>query len=116
MSALCEYQWPGNIRELQNVIERAVIVSTGPVLRVNVNDLRPATGPVHRVGGPEAVDPQRARRAIDENERQQIVAVLERTHWTVAGPDGAAARLGLKRSTLQYKMRKLGIPSRRASL
>jgi PAS domain S-box-containing protein len=117
MTALCEYPWPGNIRELQNVIERAVIVSTGPVLKVNVDDLRvKSVSTQESPAEPPMTDAQRARKAVKESERQQIVSVLEQTHWTVAGPDGAAARLGLKRSTLQYKMRKLGIPSKRASL
>jgi PAS domain S-box-containing protein len=117
MTALCEYQWPGNIRELQNVIERAVIVSTG-FLNVNIGDLKPNHVFPAPTGQPAVVpttDAQRARRAVDEKERQEILAVLEQTHWTVGGPDGAAARLGIKRSTLQYRMRRLGIPSRRAT-
>jgi len=119
MNALCEYHWPGNIRELQNVIERAVIVSTGPVLKVSSRDLKPIHHPPSQESRPQTngeqkfSDAQSARRAVDENERNQIVSVLEGTHWTVGGPDGAAARLGLKRSTLQYRMRRLGIPSRR---
>jgi PAS domain S-box-containing protein len=118
MTALCEYHWPGNIRELQNVIERAVIVSTGSVLNVSTADLKPRNHPPggHEKNGElQIADPRNARRAVDENERQQILGILEATHWTVAGPNGAASRLGLKRSTLQYRMRKLGIPSRRES-
>jgi PAS domain S-box-containing protein len=119
MTALCEYHWPGNIRELQNVIERAVIVSTGFVLKVSTDDLKPRS---HRPGSQEKsgeaprTDARNARKAVDESERQQILGVLEETHWTVAGPRGAASRLGLKRSTLQYRMRRLGIPSKRESL
>jgi formate hydrogenlyase transcriptional activator len=117
MTALCEYHWPGNIRELQNVIERAVIVSAG-FLNVNIGDLKPnhifASAP-EQTAVVHTPDAQRARLAVDEKERQQILAVLEQTHWTVGGPDGAAARLGIKRSTLQYRMRRLGIPSRRAT-
>jgi PAS domain S-box-containing protein len=118
MTALCEYHWPGNIRELQNVIERAVIVSTGSVLNVSIADLKPRNHPPsgHEKNGElQIVDLRNARRAVDESERQQILGVLEQTHWTVAGPNGAASRLGMKRSTLQYRMRKLGIPSRRES-
>jgi PAS domain S-box-containing protein len=118
MTALCEYHWPGNIRELQNVIERAVIVSTGSVLNVSTADLKPRNHPPsghEKIGELQIADPRDARRAVDESERQQILGVLEATHWTVAGPNGAASRLGLKRSTLQYRMRKLGIPSRRES-
>ena len=119
MNALCDYSWPGNIRELQNVIERAVIVSTGTVLNVCTSDLKrrgdPPAGP-EKNGKSQSTDAWRMRTKIDETERKHILGVLEQTHWTVAGPDGAAARLGLKRSTLQYRMRKLGIPSRRESL
>jgi formate hydrogenlyase transcriptional activator len=110
MDALCRYHWPGNIRELQNVIERAVIVSAGPVLRVDVTDLNskvshevervispklPASGPLHDV--------------LEQSERQQILKALEQCNWVVAGPKGAAAYLGMKRSTLQQRIRKLGI-------
>ena len=119
MAALCEYHWPGNIRELQNVIERAVIVSTGSVLNVSTADLKPRNHPLsdhEKSGELQLTDPRNARRAVDENERQQILGVLEQTRWTVAGPNGAASRLGVKRSTLQYRMRRLGIPSRRESL
>jgi PAS domain S-box-containing protein len=118
MTALCEYHWPGNIRELQNVIERAVIVSTGSMLNVSIADLKPRNHPPsghEKNGEVQIADPRNARRAVDEGERQQILGILEATHWTVAGPNGAASRLGLKRSTLQYRMRKLGIPSRRES-
>jgi formate hydrogenlyase transcriptional activator len=118
MSSLARYPWPGNIRELQNVIERAVILTTGPVLTVRSEDLRlpsqapaasPSAGPAaHRDGFPVAPAPN-IREALEEAERQQIVAALEKSNWIVAGPDGAAARLGLKRSTLQSRMQKLGI-------
>jgi formate hydrogenlyase transcriptional activator len=119
MTALCEYHWPGNIRELQNVIERAVIVSTGSVLKVSTDDLKPRSHPPssqEKSGGEPQTDARSARKAVDESERLQILGVLEETHWTVAGPKGAASRLGLKRSTLQYRMRRLGIPSKRESL
>jgi formate hydrogenlyase transcriptional activator len=105
MNALIKYHWPGNIRELQNVIERAVIVSPGPVLQVPIEELE------RRHETPATVsDDGRSMRAVLENaERQQILAALEQTNWTVAGPKGAAARLGMKRSTLQSRMQKLGI-------
>jgi formate hydrogenlyase transcriptional activator len=119
MTALCEYHWPGNIRELQNVIERAVIVSPGSVLNVSTGDLKPRShaprGP-EKTGDLQITDARNARRAFDEGERKQILDVLAETHWTVGGPEGAAARLGVKRSTLQYKMRKLGIPSKRENV
>ena len=119
MRALCEYHWPGNIRELQNVIERAVILSPGSVLNVSTGDLKPRShaprGP-EKTGDLQITDARNARRVFDEGERKQILDVLAETHWTVGGPDGAAARLGVKRSTLQYKMRKLGIPSKRENV
>jgi len=119
MTALSEYHWPGNIRELQNVIERAVIVSTGSVLNVSTGDLKPrfyASRRQEMNGEAQIADPRSARRGLDESERREILGVLEETHWTVAGPKGAASRLGIKRSTLQYRMRRLGIPSRREAL
>jgi PAS domain S-box-containing protein len=119
MTALSEYHWPGNIRELQNVIERAVIVSTGSVLNVSMVDLKPrfyASRRQEKNGEAQIADPRSARRGLDESERREILGVLEETHWTVAGPKGAASRLGIKRSTLQYRMRRLGIPSRRETL
>jgi formate hydrogenlyase transcriptional activator len=110
MSSLCEYTWPGNIRELQNVIERAVILSPGPVLRVAQSDLRINGAPAATLEGPDkSEDHRKIRGILDETERKEILAALEETHWVVAGSNGAAARLGMKRSTLQLRMRKLGI-------
>lgn len=114
MSALTRYPWPGNIRELQNVIERAVILTNGPVLRVHTDDLRAPSQPAALVSisnGRAAPAPSSRdlRGALEESERQQIVAALEKSNWVVAGAEGAAARLGLKRSTLQSRMQKLGI-------
>ncbi len=100
MSALTEYDWPGNIRELQNLIERAVILSPGPTLNV------PAMASNGRAHAPARA---KDTGTLEESERRHIVAALEGTNWVVAGPSGAAARLGLKRSTLQFRMRKLGI-------
>ncbi len=109
MEALVRYHWPGNIRELQNVIERAVIVSRGPVLNVPVADLknRREAKPKPEKREPAAV--ANLRDALSEAEREQILAALEQSNWLVGGPNGAAARLGVKRSTLQFRMRKLGI-------
>ena len=90
---LVQYHWPGNIRELQNVIERAVILSQSPVLEVSLCEL-----------ASKAEDPTLAGR-----EREYIIRVLQETNWVVSGNNGAATRLGLNRSTLQSKMRKLGI-------
>jgi formate hydrogenlyase transcriptional activator len=98
MSALTSYQWPGNIRELQNFIERSVILSTGDILRPPLAELK--RGPeVQAVG---AI-------TLEDAERDHIRKTLEQTRWVVAGPNGAAARLGIKRSTLYFRMQKLGI-------
>jgi formate hydrogenlyase transcriptional activator len=99
MDALVRYPWPGNVRELQNVIERAVILSSGPALQVPLADQTPA-GPQARVA---------AAVTLADAEREHILGALHETRWVVAGPKGAAARLGMKRSTLQEKMKKLGI-------
>jgi len=102
---LVRYHWPGNIRELQNVIERAAILSTASVLNVPTDELHARTdaSPVSHLGN------ENLRAALDDTERKRIVAALERTNWKVAGPNGAAALLGLHRSTLQSRMQKLGI-------
>jgi formate hydrogenlyase transcriptional activator len=116
MQGLMRYPWPGNIRELQNIIERAVILSPGPVLQVCRTDLLPRaaeTTPMpHEPLDRAMCTPLRS--ALEETERRRILRALEECKWMVAGPDGAAVRLGLKRSTLQYRMQKLGL-SRRAS-
>ena len=107
MEALTRYEWPGNIRELQNLIERAVILSSGPTLDVPVaaHTGRKATA-ASRVLADRGQDRTETLEAAD---RRHIVAALERSNWVLAGPNGAAARLGVKRSTLQFRMRKLGI-------
>jgi formate hydrogenlyase transcriptional activator len=101
MAALVRYPWPGNIRELENLIERAVILSPGPTLRVSPADLKPAASPTEI--------PSRKATTLVDAERKHILSVLGETNWVVSGPDGAATRLGLKRSNLQWKMKKLGI-------
>ena len=112
METLVHYHWPGNIRELQNVVERAVIVSRGPVLKVPMADLRP--NGVRPESVRVAATPS-LRGTLDEAERTQIMAALEESRWVIAGPSGAAARLGIKRSTLQFRMRKLGIQISRSA-
>jgi PAS domain S-box-containing protein len=101
MAALCAYSWPGNVRELQNVIERAVILSPGPTLELG--EWRRANTP------PLPPDSQAAPASLAELERQHILHVLETTRWRVSGPRGAAAILGLKPSTLESRLKKLGI-------
>jgi formate hydrogenlyase transcriptional activator len=100
MDTLYSYPWPGNIRELQNLIERAVILSPGPVLQVPLDDLRSGALPSLEQG---------QRQTLEESERALILATLQETKWVLAGPKGAAVRLGLNRSTLAFRMKKLGI-------
>lgn len=103
MKALCEYDWPGNIRELQNLIERAVILCPGPVLRVPVRDLH------HRTIAAPDCGHTGQHQTLEEAERAHILRTLKEVRWVVGGPIGAAARLGMNRSTLQFRMKKLGI-------
>ena len=111
MDALCRYHWPGNVRELQNVIERAVIISTGPVLDLDVAELQfaKATRQKERPATPKSPTNGALHDVLQETERQQILEALKQCNWIVAGPHGAAARLGMKRSTLQKRVHKLGI-------
>jgi formate hydrogenlyase transcriptional activator len=116
MDALCRYHWPGNIRELQNVIERAVIISTGPALTIDVSNLKfPRAGHVvEETTSPKPPTNGGLHDFLEQSERQQILKALEQCNWVVAGPKGAAAHLGVKRSTLQQRIRKLGIARRSA--
>src|SRR5277367_7188049 len=98
MSALASYGWPGNIRELQNFIERSVILSDGTVLRPPLAELKHSGH----------ADTQGAI-TLKDAERDHILKILSQTRWVVAGPNGAAALLGVKRSTLYFRMQKLGI-------
>ena len=122
MQALTRYSWPGNIRELQNLIERAVILSTGTVLRVPLGNLCSRMFPAHE-GGKQPT-PEQAERAniltlpaqdggkqqtLEQAERAHILAAVKESKWILSGPKGAAARLGVNRSTLQFRMKKLGI-------
>jgi formate hydrogenlyase transcriptional activator len=110
MNTLVQYDWPGNIRELQNVIERAVIVSTGPLLKVPLDDLRARVPSAEASnGGNPSEHARKMRGVLEDAERKQILAALKQANWVVAGPMGAAALLGMKRSTLQAHMQRLGI-------
>lgn len=112
MSALMRYRWPGNVRELQNVIERAVILSTGGVLRVPAEDLKAGGGSSTNGSTPEASAEKTTRRAIPVVDRDQIVQALKESGGRVGGASGAAAQLGLKRTTLIAHMKRLGINAR----
>jgi len=119
MEALVNYPWPGNVRELENLIERAVLLSPGQELRVPLAELKEAfpssvlaAAPVDlpRIPAPQAAAPSAGSLStLDETQRQHILRVLRQTGWRIAGPHGAAAILGMKRTTLQARMRKLGI-------
>jgi formate hydrogenlyase transcriptional activator len=114
MDSLTNYAWPGNIRELENLIERAVLLSPGKELRVPLTELKPGTlladslspfappaGPGGPAGGSIAT--------LEDAERQHILRALRQTEWRIAGPRGAATLLGMKRTTVQARLRKLGI-------
>ena len=97
MNILQDYHWPGNVRELENVLERAIINSSGPKLRL-VDELKK-----------QDKDLTSTKKTLEQVERDHIVRVLEQTNWKVSGQDGAAEILGLNRSTLRARIRKLGI-------
>jgi formate hydrogenlyase transcriptional activator len=99
MEVLRRHDWPGNIRELQNFLERTIVMSTGPVLQFPLDELRRLT----------RSDEPAARQTLAEAEREHILRVLRQVRGVVGGRDGAAARLGLPRTTLIYRMQKLGI-------
>ncbi len=114
MEALVRYPWPGNIRELQNVIERAVILSPGSSLQVPLGDLEKDEGGRMKDEEDMAALPSSAfilhpSKTLADAEREHILGALRETGWVVGGPKGAAARLGMKRSMLYWKMKKLGI-------
>jgi formate hydrogenlyase transcriptional activator len=100
MDALVRYPWPGNVRELQNFIERAVILSPHSVLRAPTSELEP-----FRAHGEAEI----RTTVLQEVERDHIIRALEASDWVVGGRNGAAARLGMKRTSLVYRMRKLRI-------
>ena len=113
MASLASYSWPGNIRQLQNVIERAVILATDGELQIHLPPLRSACTPLVTQPTPVPVrtggTPKNPVASLDDVQRAHILGVLEATDWVVGGPRGAAAKLGMKRSTLNYRLEKLGI-------
>ena len=104
MTALSEYHWPGNVREMENFIERAVILSRGSELQIPVAELKPRNG----IRTPQLAATN-GFETLEHAEREHIVRTLGETKWVIGGPTGAASRLGMKRTTLQSRMRKLGI-------
>jgi formate hydrogenlyase transcriptional activator len=108
MDALVAYSWPGNIRELENLLERAVILSPGKELRVPLSELR-NTQITSVEESPVAISTSAPVATLEEAERQHILRALRQTEWRIAGPRGAATLLGMKRTTLQARIRKLGI-------
>jgi formate hydrogenlyase transcriptional activator len=102
MDALSRYEWPGNIRELENFIERAVILTRGSTLDAPLTELKLRERT-------ESVDTTRSLTTLVDAEREHIRQALQNANWRVSGPSGAATKLGMKRTTLQSKMAKLGI-------
>jgi formate hydrogenlyase transcriptional activator len=96
MAALQRYSWPGNIRELRNLVERAMIMANGPILRITV----PGTPPLF---------PSVSSRKMEDVERDHVLSILEKSGWRVRGANGAAEQLGIKPTTLEARMAKLGI-------
>ena len=102
IEALISYSWPGNVRELQNFIERSVILSPGNVLRPPLAELKESA----------VQTPSSELSTLEEMEREHVLRAIRASHWVLGGPNGAAARLGMKRTTLAYRIRKLNIPLR----
>jgi len=119
MDALAHYSWPGNVRELENLVERAVLLSPGKELRVPFTELK-STASSGAASGTDSSSSFSSSTSstsltsssiptLEEGERQHILRALKETQWRIAGPNGAALLLGIKRTTLQARMRKLGI-------
>ena len=102
MKALSDYHWPGNVRELENFIERAVILSRGTELQPPLSELAQWKKPASAIGGNNTV-------TLEEAEREHVLRTLKSTHWVIGGSAGAAARLGMKRTTLHSLLKRLDI-------
>jgi len=102
MTTLSEYHWPGNVRELENLIERAVILCRNAELEIPLAEFKPRTKPI-------PLTSSGGLSTLEQAEREHIMRALKETNWVIGGPEGSAAKLGMKRTTLQSRMRKLGI-------
>jgi formate hydrogenlyase transcriptional activator len=100
MAALTSYHWPGNIRELQNLVERGVILSQSSSLEIPLAELKHSNKVSNHANGSTT---------LEAVERDHILRILSESSWVIGGPTGAAARLGLNRTTLNHRLRKLGI-------
>lgn len=113
MAALLSYPWPGNVRELRNVIERAMILARGPTLHIALDSTsppRPAHASIRAAAPvPSEAPPDASAATLAASERAHILHTLEQTGWRIRGPGGAAERLAVKPTTLESRMKRLGL-------
>ena len=112
MEVFANYSWPGNVRELQNFIERAVILSPGSLLRPPLAELKQAALPKAELKQAALPNPNSKPSTAEDVERDRVLQAIRASNWVIGGPNGAAARLGMKRTTLAYRILKLNIPVR----
>ena len=112
MEVFANYSWPGNVRELQNFIERAVILSPGSLLRPPLAELKQAALPKAELKRAALPNPNSKPSTAEDVERDRVLQAIRASNWVIGGPNGAAARLGMKRTTLAYRILRLNIPVR----